>query len=85
MTTTTVIPTWTLAEKLQKARKTAGISRADMAQRLGKAERTVISWECSEREPHITLVERWAHLTSVDFDWLSEGVVRPKGFEPLTF
>ena len=66
------IPTWTLGERMAKARESAGFTQAEMGALFGVASVTVSSWETMTRQPKrlLATLARWAELTNVDYAWL---------------
>lgn len=78
-------PTWTLSERLRRARLLAGLEQKDVAAALGVNRATVSLWETGKTEPSASNFVRWAQLTGQPIEWLAEGVVRPEGLEPPTF
>lgn len=82
MTTTTPthgrIPTWTLGDRLRKARLDADITTSAMARALGVDRKTVCNYE-SER----TRITRgntlaWALITGVSSQWIMQGDPPPE-------
>jgi transcriptional regulator with XRE-family HTH domain len=63
-------PTWRLGERLAKARDHAGISRPEMADRLGVSERTIRNYE--NETVHVTrlIALGYAAETGVMVEWL---------------
>jgi transcriptional regulator with XRE-family HTH domain len=89
-------PSWTLTDRLKRARLVAGLEQGQIADMLGVARTTVSSWERGISEPSATNFVRWSELTGQSLEWLAEGVhakapaeagadVRHEGFEPPTF
>ncbi|MFJ3394015.1 helix-turn-helix domain-containing protein [Leifsonia aquatica] len=91
-------PTWTLADRLKKARLLSGLDQATLADRLGIARNSISNYETGRSEPNASTFVRWASATGVSLEWLAEGVnattpaeagaadwVRHEGFEPPTF
>lgn len=89
------IPAIDLPVRLMIARNHAGMTQRQMAEAIGIGRATVANYEAGKmvrRAP----VMAWALATGVDVKWLmtgeappsdddgASGVVRPKGFEPLT-
>ena len=71
----TQFPTWTLGDRLRKARLTAGIkSHKDMAKRLGVSEDTVKRWEGDKYAPTRGYVLGWATVCGIDPAWLEGSV-----------
>lgn len=76
METTTraaMTPIWTLGDRLAKARKMAGLSQQDMADRLFISRTSVNNWENDHNRPTARKVAAWAGVTGVDFVWITAG------------
>ena len=92
-----VVPVLTEAQRLMIAREYVGLNQGELADRLGVGTATVQRAESGKTKPRRTTFMAWSMATGVDLDWLEKGatadddpdgggdVVRPKGFEPLTF
>lgn len=78
---TTEVPTWTLPERLAKAREFAHLDRFQMAERLGVTERTIRNWERGRIGPTRANVLAYSAVTHVPFVWLT-GEWTPKGEPP---
>ena len=74
-----------LSSRLRTTRLLAHLDQQQIADKLGVARTTVSTWERGETEPSATNFVLWALITGQPLEWLAEGVVRPKGLEPLTF
>lgn len=72
MSDTTTIPTWTLADRLAKARDHAGVSQAEMADYLGMAQTTISKYEHGA-PPRVGTLRLWALRCGVSLDWLATG------------
>ena len=72
MTTILVELDFTLGERLAKARKHAGLTQDDMAEKLRVSHSTIAKWELDKSQPRnmLRLIEQWAELTGVSPDWL---------------
>ena len=70
---TATVPTWTLSDRLAKARQFAGLKQDELAARLGLNRRTVIRYEAGEIASYPTLLD-WAEVCNVDANWLLTGV-----------
>jgi DNA-binding XRE family transcriptional regulator len=68
--TTGRIPGWTVADKLRKARESAGFEQAALARELGVAKNTISNYERGAVTPRRSVVMAWAMATGVDLDWL---------------
>lgn len=64
-------PTWTLGERLAKARTFAEMEPEDIAEALGKARTTIYNYEAGRTEPTYSTLVRWAEVCSVPMDWLT--------------
>jgi transcriptional regulator with XRE-family HTH domain len=67
------IPTWTLGDRLRKAREAAGLRQDDLAPMLHVARATLASWENNKHMPSYLAVLKWAEVTGVPVEWLAEG------------
>lgn len=67
------IPDWTLADRLGRSLRWAGVSRAEMANYLQVSPRTISAYTAGEREPRAWALRGWAELTGVDLHWLETG------------
>jgi transcriptional regulator with XRE-family HTH domain len=63
------IPEWTLADRLRKARESAGLSQQEMADHLGLSRVTVGTYE-NGATPKLAVLRVWAMRTGVPLDWL---------------
>lgn len=94
------VPTFTLADRLAKARNEAGITQERMGQLLGCSRRTIVRYETSEKVPR-AVVLAYHVATQTDLQWLETGyassglataptnavgagMVHPPGLEPGT-
>jgi DNA-binding XRE family transcriptional regulator len=66
-----VIPQWTLADKLRKAREHAGLDQATLAHDLGIARQTVGNYEAERVTPRRSVLMAWALRTGVSLAWLT--------------
>lgn len=69
-----IVPTWTVGERMKKARETAGYSPAQMAELLGVGVRSLHRWESGKAPKRMTMTA-WAYHTSVPLEWLETGQV----------
>ena len=67
------IPTWTLGERLRKARTDAGHTADTIAAELHVTPQTVRNYETGRTRPQHPMVNAWAEITDVDGDWLRHG------------
>ena len=70
---TLTIPTWTLGDRLAKARRIAGYkSQAKFGAILGKSGKQIGRYELGETITY-DLILRWAEVTGVSASWLLTG------------
>jgi len=81
------VPTFTLADRLAKARTDAGITQERMGELLGCSRRTIVRYEATGDVPR-AVVLAYHVATETDLEWLETGAasrkVHPLGFEPRT-
>jgi DNA-binding XRE family transcriptional regulator len=65
--------TFTLGDRLRKARRQSGVTSQDMAELLGASRTTVSNYENGRSEPTATTVAQWADITGADLVWLIVG------------
>jgi transcriptional regulator with XRE-family HTH domain len=73
MSEQTVVPEWTLGERLAKARRSADMSREDMASYLGLSIQAIGTYETGRHQPKLAVLRAWAQRAAVPFDWLCLG------------
>lgn len=75
-----VIPAWTEADRLRKARELTGMDRAAFAECIGVSAKTVLNYETGATTRVKPLVRRaWAMATGVPAFWLETGCRPPAG------
>ena len=65
-------PTWTLTDRLRKAREAADLKQDDLAVILGVSRSTIGKWESGSPIKRGQLAA-WAMATGVPFEWLETG------------
>jgi transcriptional regulator with XRE-family HTH domain len=65
------VPTWTLADRLRKAREHAGLKQSELAGRIGIARSSVVNYEAGRYVPSRPVVLSWALCAGVDYKWLA--------------
>jgi transcriptional regulator with XRE-family HTH domain len=78
------VPTWTLGDRLRKARALTGMTTREFADRIGVSHGTITSAENDRRAVRPITLNAWALVTGVDREWLEVGAVRHQGLEPRT-
>jgi transcriptional regulator with XRE-family HTH domain len=71
----TLIPAWTLTDRLAKARTTAGYTQAELATELGLSLSTVRRYEQGSHAPRRIDIYGWAVTCGIDPVWLETGTV----------
>lgn len=61
---------FTLGDRLRKARRSAGLSSADLAERIGVSRNTVSNYENGRVKPRRAALRRWAEVTGLSLDEL---------------
>jgi len=65
-----MIPTWTLGDRLAKAREGANISVTEMARRLRVSRTTISNYEHNRTDPTVSTLMAYEHYTGVPTWWL---------------
>lgn len=66
----TRIPTWTLGDRLRKAREFVGLTQEQLADRMGVSRKTVSNGEAGGHTPHPLTLSAWAAACEVSLAWL---------------
>lgn len=61
------------ALRLRLARLEAGLKQAELAERIGVHQNTVISAESARSDPRFSVVAAWAAVTDKSLDWIARG------------
>ena len=69
----TDIPEWTLADRLAKARKHAGLEQPELADRIGIARSSLSAYENGHRTPRRPVLLSWSLATGVPLAWILHG------------
>lgn len=78
-----VVPTWTLGDRLRKAREFRGWKQSDMADYLETSVNTVTGYEKDRVKPKRVVINAWADACGVRRHWLHTGQTE-EGFSPVT-
>ena len=91
-----LIPTWSQADRLRKAREFAGLEQTDLAEATGMSRATISNYERGNVAPRRAGLNLWAMATGVPLKWIVNGEsgssnddppatsVHPPGLEPGT-
>lgn len=89
-----IIPQWTMADRLRKARELTGLDQGEFAERCEISRQAVGNYESGRRNPRGLYLRAWAEATGVPVEWLETGkapadagaeVEPPAGIEPATY
>lgn len=67
------IPTWTVGDRLRKARQHAGLEQAEFADEIGISRGTVLNYENDRVKPRTIVLRAWSLRTGVPLHWLLDG------------
>lgn len=73
ITETGIIPTFTLADRLRKARELTGLDQAPFAELAGVSRTTVSNAEQPGHRTSRLVIRAWATASGVSLDWLATG------------
>ena len=76
----------TLNARIREARKLTGLSRAELARRVGVKPSAAVQWELENgTAPSVRHLIKLAALTEVSFEWLAtgRGLARPKSLREV--
>lgn len=67
-----IIPEWTFADRLRKARLSSELTQEEFAERLGAKSGAYAHWEAGRNTPRqvVTIAQRIEMLTGVSATWL---------------
>jgi transcriptional regulator with XRE-family HTH domain len=65
-----LVPEFTVADRLRKAREYAGLEQNELAERIGLGRTTISNYERGTTPPKRPLLLSWAMATGVSLDWL---------------
>jgi transcriptional regulator with XRE-family HTH domain len=68
-----VAPTWTMADRLRKAREHSGLTGAEFATETGISRRSITNYERGHSTPGKPMLLAWALAAGVDLAWLERG------------
>lgn len=71
-----------LSERIAKAREAAGISRQELASRMGLQEDTIAYWETERCAPRSNRLVQLAGILNVPLLWLVGGAEVPADLQP---
>ena len=69
----TLIPEWTMADRLRKAREMIGMDQIEFAEHSGISRTSITNYEQGKRAPKGLYLRAWSEATGVDAVWLETG------------
>lgn len=72
-TTSGYVPTWTLGNRMWRARRHVDLTQQQLAKRLGLGLKSVKDYEADRRRPKRGVLLGWAVACGVDPTWLEYG------------
>ena len=67
------VPTWTLGNRLWRARRHADLTQQQLAERLGVGLKSIKDYEGDRRRPKRGVLLGWAVTCQIDPTWLEHG------------
>lgn len=74
LTSTALVPAWTLGDRLRKAREAAGLSQGDLSTAIDVSRRAISNYELGNYQPKRPVILSWAMCCGVDVAWLRDGI-----------
>ncbi|QTF71751.1 helix-turn-helix domain-containing protein [Arthrobacter woluwensis] len=78
----TLVPVWTVADRLRKAREAAGLEQNDLVRLTGMARGTISAAENGRRKPTKANLNLWALATGVPLEWIETGSINDESPSP---
>lgn len=76
---TTTRPTFELQDRIPRARRQVGLTKEQLAERIGVSARTISNWELGYHRPRRRDLIAIAQVCGVDLAWLTEDDAEPDG------
>ncbi len=64
-----------MADRMRKARTSAGLSQSDICERIGISRKSVTNYEQGDTKPLRAILNAWAEVTGVPVEWIVDGTV----------
>jgi transcriptional regulator with XRE-family HTH domain len=78
------VPTWTLGNRLWRARRHVNLTQQQLAERLGVGLKSIKEYESDRRRPKRAVLLGWAVQCQVDPRWLEHGAGEPDSESAVT-
>ena len=72
-----IVPTWTMGDRLRKARMLTKMSLTEFAAAALMSEKTINNYETDRVRPQPIRLEKWARVTGVSLEWIETGMKNP--------
>lgn len=76
------IPTFDLADRLRKARESAGLDQTQLSEQIGISRTSISAAERGSTKPRKAVLIAWAFATRVPFEWLATGTTNNENPDP---
>lgn len=70
-----IIPTWTVGDRLRKAREVTGLDQAHFGDAIGISRGSVSAFEVDRNFPRRIILNAWVLATGVPLEWILTGNV----------
>lgn len=70
-TSPATVPTWTLGDRMRKAREHAGLKQTELAAEIGIGRSSIINYESDRAQPPRPVLVAWALRCAVPYEWLT--------------
>lgn len=78
------VPTWTVGDRLRKAREMVGLDRQAFAVEVGSSRNTIAKYETGDKDVPRTLLLAWSMRTGVSMEWITGETGGPGGGEGMS-
>jgi transcriptional regulator with XRE-family HTH domain len=77
-----LVPAWTLADRLRKARVHRGLEQGQLADLIGIGRSSIGNYERGEQTPKRPVLLAWSVVTGVPLKWIETGKTPPGPNDP---
>jgi transcriptional regulator with XRE-family HTH domain len=67
------VPSWTIADRLRKAREDAGLTQLELGEKISVSKRQIIYYEKGKKDPSRGHLLLWQMITGVPAEWIENG------------
>lgn len=76
------MPSWTVGDRMRKAREHADLSQVQLSDRTGVGRTTIVSYETGKTQPSRPNLQSWALATGIPYEWICHGDTSPCDYRP---